>query len=45
MILDYKLHNIHYNKADTLELIETISESIGKKSKLYDNHLTIKYTA
>jgi len=45
MILDYKLHNVHYNKSDTLELIESISTSIGKKSKLYDNHLTIKYTA
>ena len=40
---DYKLSNVHHNTTSIHKLIESISKSIGKKSKLYDNFLTIKY--
>ena len=45
IIFDYKLSNVHYNNPSIQRLIESISKSIGKKSKLYDNILTIKYDA
>ena len=45
VILDYTLRNVHYNKPSIKRLIETICKTIGKKSKLYDTCLTIKYTA
>ena len=43
IVLDYKLHNVHHKASHVQQLIENISISIGKKSKLYDNFLTIKY--
>jgi hypothetical protein len=45
IILDYTLKNVHYGKDSMQQLIESISKSVGKKSKLYDTHLTIKYSS
>jgi hypothetical protein len=40
---DYRLIHIHHKSSNIKRLVESISKSIGKKSKLYDNTLTIKY--
>ena len=45
IIFDYKLSNVHHDSPYVLRLIESISKSVGRKSKLYDNFLTIKYDA
>ena len=45
VVLDYTLKHVHYNKPSIGRLIEDIGKSVGKKSKLYDTYLTIKYTA
>ena len=45
IILDYNLKNVHYDKPGLQRLIESVSKSVGKKSKLYDTCLTIKYSS
>jgi N-glycosylase/DNA lyase len=43
LILDYSLRKIHRNIPALKKLIEKVSKSVGKKSKLYDNIMTIEY--
>ena len=43
LVLDYSLHKIHRGRPALKKLIEKISTTVGKKSKLYDNIMTIEY--
>ena len=43
LIFDYSLYKIHRNIPALKRLIENVSKSVGKKSKLYDNIMTIEY--
>ena len=42
LIMDYSLHLIHHDDYMSKYIITVLSNKINKKSKLYDNTLTIR---
>lgn len=42
VLFDYRLPRVHRNDKNIQHLIDSVYKSIGKKSKFFDNTLTIK---